>query len=85
MNRLISTKNGVFISLVGLSETRKSQLFYNWPNNGSFRQKFDKIYFFNQHSQALYDAMQKEIEILEFVNGVNFEFIHSLKNNGRKY
>ena len=29
--------------------------------------------------------MQKEIENREFVQGVNFEFIDSLKNNGRKY
>ena len=29
--------------------------------------------------------MQKEIENLEFVLGVNFEFIDALKNNGTKY
>ena len=29
--------------------------------------------------------MQKEIESLVFVRGVNFEFIDSLKNNGKKY
>ena len=29
--------------------------------------------------------MQKEIESLEFVRGVNFELIDSLKNNGTKY
>ena len=29
--------------------------------------------------------MQKEIKNLEFVQGVNFEFIDSLKNNGPKY
>ena len=29
--------------------------------------------------------MQKEIEKLEFVRGVNFEFIDSLKSNGTKY
>ena len=29
--------------------------------------------------------MQKEIENLKFVQGVNFEFIDSLKNNGTKY
>ena len=29
--------------------------------------------------------MQKEIENLEIVQGVNFEFIDSLKNNGTKY
>ena len=28
--------------------------------------------------------MRNEIEILEFVRGVNFEFIDSLKNNGTK-
>ena len=85
MNKLISTKNRVFIPLVVPSETGKSQLIYNWLKIGTFQPKFDKIYFFYQHSQHLYDFMQKEIESLEFVRGVNFEFIDSLKNNGTKY
>ena len=29
--------------------------------------------------------MQKEIDNLEFIQGVNFEFINSLKNNGTEY
>ena len=78
-------KNCVFISLVGPSETGKSQLIYNWLKIGSFQLKFDKSYFFYQHYQPLYDVMQKEIENLEFLQGVNFEFIDSLKNNGTKY
>ena len=85
MNKLISTKNRVFISLVGPSETGKSPLIYNWLKIGTFQPKFDKIYFFYQHSQPLYDVMQKEIENPELVEGVNFEFIDSLKNNGTKY
>ena len=85
MNKLISTKNRVFSSLVGPSETGKLQLIYNWLKVGTFQPKFDKIYFFNQHSQPLYDAMQKEIQSLEFVQGVNFEFIDSLKNLGTKF
>ena len=52
---------------------------------GTFEPKFEKIYFLYQHSQRLYDVMQKEIENLEFVRGVNFEFIDSLKNNGTKF
>ena len=36
MNKLISTKNRVFISLVGPSETGKSQLIYNWLKTGTF-------------------------------------------------
>ena len=85
MNKLISTKNRVFISLVGPSETEKSQLIYNVLKLGTFQPKFDKNYFFHQHSQPLYDVMRKEIENLEFVRGVNFEFIDSLKNKGTKY
>ena len=85
MNKLIFTKNRVFISLVGPSETGKSQLLYNWLKIGTFQPKFDKIYFFYQHSQPFYDFMQKEIENFVFVRGVNFEFIDSLKNNGTKY
>ena len=85
MNKLISTKNRVFISLVGPSETGKLQLIYNWLKIGTFQPEFDKIYFFYQHSQPLYNVLQKEIENLEFVQGVNFEFIDSLKNNGTKH
>ena len=85
MNKLISTKSRVFFSLVGPSETRKSQFIYNWLKIGTFQPKFDKIYFFYQHSQPLCDVMQKQSENIQFVQGVNFEFIDSLKNNGTKY
>ena len=71
--------------MVDPSETGRSQLIYIWLKIGTFQPKFDKIYFFDQHSQPLYDATQKEVENLEFVQGVNFEFIDSLKNNGTKY
>ena len=84
MNQLISTKNRALFSLVGPSETRKSQLIYNWLKIGIFQSKFDKIYFFYHHSQPLYDVMQKKIENLEFVQGVTFEIIDSLKNSGPK-
>ena len=85
MKSLFSTKNRVFISLVGPSETGKTQLIYNWLKIWIFQPKFDKIYFFYQHSQPLYVVLQKEIENLECVRGVNFEFIDSLKNNSTKY
>ena len=85
MTKLISSKKRVFISLVGPSETEKLQLIYNCLKIGTFQPQFDKILFFYQHSQPLYDVMKKEIENLEFVRGVNFKIIHSLKNNGTKY
>ena len=85
MNKLISTKNRVFMSMVGPSESGKTQLIYEWLTNGTFQPKFDKIYFFYQYYQPLYDKMQKEIENIEFVQGVNFELIETLSNNGTKY
>ena len=45
---------------------------------------FEKIYFFYQHSQPLYDLMQKETENLEIVRGVNFELIDSIKKQRYK-
>ena len=53
MNKLISTKNRVFVSLVGPSETRKLQLFYNWLKVRTFEPNSDKVYHFYQHSQPL--------------------------------
>ena len=85
MNKLLSTKNRVFIPLVGPSETGNSQPTYNWLKIGIIRPKFDKIYFPYQHSQLLYDVLQREIEKRVFVKEVNFEFIDSLRNNGEKY
>ena len=84
MNKLISTKNRVFISLIVPSETEKSQLLCNWLKNETFHSKFEKICFFYQQPQPLYAVMQKDIENFEFVRGVNFESFDSLKNNGTK-
>ena len=78
-------KNGVFISSCGPSETGTLQLISSWLKIGTFEPTFDKVYFLYQLSQLLYDVMQKEIENLEFVQEVNFEFFDSLKHNGTKY
>ena len=77
-------KNRVFFSLVGPPETGKSQFFTIGSKSGTSLLKFDKIYFFHQHSQPLYDDMQKEIENLEFVRGVHFEYTDLFKNNETK-
>ena len=73
------------MSLVGLSDSGKTYLILEWLKVGTFQPKFDKIYSFYQHPQPLYDVMQKEIDNLQFFQGVHFEFINSLKNNGTKY
>ena len=47
-------------------------------------EKIDKIYFFINIPNFLTMLCKKENEKLEFVQEENFEFIHSLKNNGTK-
>ena len=46
LNKLITMKNRVFITLVGPSETRKSKFFYSWLKIGTFQTKVVKIDFF---------------------------------------
>ena len=43
--KVFSTKNRVFISLVGRSETGKWRLYYNWLEIWTLKPKFDKIIF----------------------------------------
>ena len=85
MNKKISTKERIFISLVGPSGSGKFHLIYDWLIIGTIQPDFDKIYYFYQHYQSLYGLMSKDIKNIHFVQGVEFEFIRSLTNNGTKY
>ena len=46
MNKIISSKEQVFISLVGPSGSGKSHLIFEWLKIGTFQPKFDKTFFF---------------------------------------
>ena len=85
MNKIISTKERIFISLVGPSGSGKSHLIHDWLIIGTFQPDFDKIYYFYQHYQSVYGLMSKNIKNIQFIQGVDFEFIQSLPNNGTKY
>ena len=85
MNKIISTKERIFISLVCPSGSGKSHRIDEWLIIGTFQTEFDKIYYFYQHYQSLYGLMSKDIKNIEFIEGVDFEFIQNLPNNGTKY
>ena len=63
MNKLISTKNRVFISMEGPSKTSKWQLIYNWLKIGTFQPKFDKIYNFINISNLFTMLCKRKLEI----------------------
>ena len=83
MNKIISTKKRIFISLVGPSGSEKSHLFFDWLIIGTFQPAFDKIFYFYQHYQPLYSQMQRKN--LKFIQGVVFDLIENLPNKGFKY
>ena len=84
MNKLISTKNRIFVSLVGPSDSGKTYLIQEWLKFGTFQPKFRKNnFFFNSFNHSRMSC-KKNVN-LEFIQGVNFDFINSLKNNGTKY
>ena len=85
MNKIISTKERIFISLVGPSGSGKPHLIRDWLSIGTFYPVFDKIYYFYQHYESHYELMSKNIKNIHFTQGVDFEFIQSLPNNGTEY
>ena len=85
MNKKISTKEHIFISLVSSSGSGKSHLIHDWLIIRIFQPDFDKIYYFYQHYQSLYGLMSKNTKDIQFIQGVDFEFTQSLPNNGTKY
>ena len=85
MNKIIPTKERVFISLVGPSGCGKSRLVFDWLTIGTFQTSFDKVLFFYQHFQPLYECMQKIITNIEFVQGVDFDMINNLPQDKTNY
>ena len=70
---------------MGPGESKKPQLIYQWLRHDTLQPKFDEILFFSQHFQTLYEVMLNEVENIEFVQGVAFNFIESRENKGINY
>ena len=85
MNKIISTKEPIFILLVGPSGSGKSYLVHKFLTIGIFQPEFDKIYYFCQNHQSLCGLMSKDVENIELIVEVDFVFIQTLPNNQRKY
>lgn len=85
MNKVIPSKERVFMSLVGPSGCGKSRLIFQMLQNGTFQPKFDKIFYFYQHHQLLYDEMRLKIDNIEFVKGIDFQLIDELPADGTQY
>ncbi len=85
MNKIISTKDRCFISIVGPSASGKTELIYHMLTLGTFYPRFDRIIYFFQHFQSIYRKMELEIGQIEFVPCIDFELINQLPNDGTKF
>lgn len=85
MNKVISSLERVFMSLVGPSGSGKSQLIHEMLRNGTFQPAFDKIIYFYQYYQTLYSQMLADVDNMEFIKCVDFEMINNLPNDGTNY
>ena len=83
MNKIRSSKERIFISLVGPSGSGKSHLIFDWLKVGICQPAFDKILYFYQNYQPLHSQMQRKY--LKFFQGVDFDLVENLPNNGTKY
>ena len=84
MNKIISTKERIYILLVGLSGSGILNLIFEWLKVDTFQMNLiDKIFYFYQHCQPSYGRMQRKN--LKFIQGVDFELIENLPNNETKY
>lgn len=85
MNKIISTDNRIFMSLVGPSGCGKTQLILDMLTSKTFSPEFDKILYFYQHFQPMYSIMLTNVKNIEFIQCVNFEMITNLPNDGTRY
>ena len=83
MNKTISSKQRIFISLVGLSRSGKSHIISDCLKIVTFQTAFDNLFCFYQHYQPLYN--QRQTKILEYILGVDFDLIESVPKCETKY
>ena len=60
MNKTVSTKERIFISLVGQNGSEKSHFIVDWLKLGTFQPAFDKSFCFYQPYETFYSEMQKK-------------------------
>ena len=60
MNEIISTKERVFISLLGPVGSEKLHLIFEWLKIGTFQPNFDKFFCFYQHYQLFMDKCKEK-------------------------
>ena len=78
MNKVISTLDRLFMSIVGPSGSGKTDLIFKMLTSKTFYPNFETIIYFYQHEQPKYRDMEKKLNI-EFKKFNGFELISQLE------
>lgn len=79
MNKVIFTNPRLFMAVVGPSGGGKTQLVFRMLLEGTFYPRFEKVYYFFNEYQPLFDKIQPRLNI-EFVPCVDFDLIEKLEH-----
>jgi len=81
MNKIISTKERVFMSIVGPSGSGKSRLIFELIKQNVFQPAYKKIIYFYQNYQPLFREMSEKIPNIEFIPCIDFDMINELPSD----
>ena len=79
MNKIISTKDRVFMAVVGPSGSGKKQLIFNILLRGTFQPRFSEVVFCYKDFQLQFPLMKKKLSI-QFLRFQNFDFLADLED-----
>ena len=87
MNKTIDTSDRLFMSIVGPSGSGKTRLIFDMLANNVFQPNFQKVFYFYQHDQPIYNQLRSNANSIEFVQGIDFDMINNLPllANGGSY
>ena len=81
MNKMISTKDRLFMSVSGPSGSGKTDLIFQMLLKGTFYPSYNKIFYFYLHDQPKYRSFVSRNKFdIEFIKLSSFEIVNNLRD-----
>ena len=81
MNKIISTKDRLFMSVSGPSGSGKTYLIFQMFLKGTFYPSYNKIFYFYLHDQPKYRSFVSHNKFdIEFIKSSSFEIVNNLRD-----
>ena len=81
MNKIISTKDRLFMSVSGPSGSGKTDLIFQMFLKGTFYPSYNKIFYFSLHDKPKYRSIVSHNKFdIEFIKLSTFEIVNNLRD-----